>query len=155
MQSETDFIFVIFIVVISVGLFIGLWFGILFLISRMSGWSKLHKTYGFPNYIQKPFLVKSNQSIKLGISNFNGIVKLYFHPEGLGMEVMILFRFQHPKILIPWKNIKLKEKSKSVFTWNKFEIGNPLIAKISMNNKILEEIEPYITKEISEDDKWN
>lgn len=79
---------------------------------------------------------------------------LSYYPEGLGMEVMILFRFKHPKILIPWKDIKLKEKSKSIFVWNKLEIGKPVIVNISVNNKVLEQINSYIKKENSSEDRW-
>ena len=67
---------------------------------------------------------------------------------------MILFRFQHPKILIPWKDIKLKEKSKNIFTWNKLEIGNPVIAKMAINNKVLEQMNTYISKKDPLEDRW-
>jgi|JI9StandDraft_1071089.scaffolds.fasta_scaffold165792_2 hypothetical protein len=154
MESTSESFFVIFIIFVCASLFLGIWLGMLFLISFLGSWGKLHKAYKFPNRVQKPFLTKSFQSIQLGMSNYNGIMTLSYYPEGLGMEVMILFRFQHPKILIPWKDIKLKEKSKNIFTWNKLEIGNPVIAKMAINNKVLEQMNTYISKKDPLEDRW-
>jgi|GEM_PF-1181564 hypothetical protein len=154
MESTSESFFILFMIILCGALFIVIWLTMLFLVSRLGGWSKLHKAYHFPSRIGNPFLVKSFQSIQLGVSNYNGIMTLSYYPEGIGMEVMILFRFQHPKILIPWKDIKLKEKSKNIFYWNKLEIGNPVIATISVNNKVLEEMNSYITKFDSQDDRW-
>ncbi len=154
MQSTSEIFFIFFIVILCGALFIAIWLSMLFLVSRFGGWGKLYKAYKFPERIGNPFLVKSFQSIQLGISNYNGIMTLSYYPEGLGMEVMILFRFQHPKILIPWKDIKLKEKSKSIFVWNKLEIGNPVIVNISVSNKVLEQINSYIEKKDTIDDRW-
>jgi hypothetical protein len=143
MQTTPEIFFILLIVGFCSILFLTIWLGMLFLVSRFGGWSKLYKAYKFPDKIGNPLLVKSFQSIQLGISNYNAIMTLSYYPEGLGMEVMILFSFQHPKILIPWKDIQLKEKSKSIFVWNKLEIGNPVIAKIGVNNKVLELINSY------------
>ena len=154
MDSTSESFFVIFILITCGGLFAAIWLGILFLVSRFGGWNRLYKCYKFPFNAQKPFKVKKFQSIQLGLSNYNGVMTLSLYPEGLGMEVMILFRFQHPKILIPWKNIKLKEKSKNIFTWNKLEIGNPVIAKMAINNKVLEQMNTYISKKDPLEDRW-
>lgn len=154
MQSTSETFFILFTVILCGTLFIAIWLSMLFLVSHFGGWGKLYKAYKFPDRIGNPFLVKSFQSIQLGISNYNGIMTLSYYPEGLGMEVMILFHFQHPKILIPWKDIKLKEKSKSIFVWNKLEIGNPVIVNISVSNKLLEQINSYIKKEVSSEDRW-
>ncbi len=154
MDSNSESFFVLFIIFICVDLFIAIWLGMLFLISRFGGWNKLHKAYPFPERVQKPFLVRKFQSMQIGLSGYNGVMTLAYHPEGLGLEVMILFRFQHPKILIPWREIKLKEKSKSLFKWSKLEIGSPAIATISVNDKILEEINSYIAKKDTFDDRW-
>lgn len=154
MDSTSESFFVIFILITCGGLFAAIWLGILFLVSRFGGWNRLYKCYKFPLNAQKPFKVKKFQSIQLGLSNYNGVMTLSLYPEGLGMEVMILFRFGHPKILIPWRDIKLKEKSSSIFFWNKLEVGNPSIATISVNNKILEELEPYFSTESLDEDRW-
>jgi len=154
MDSNSESFFVLFIIFVCVDLFIAIWLGMLFLISRLGGWSKLYKAYKFPDRVQKPFLTRKFQSMQIGLSNYNGVMTLSYHPEGLGVEVMILFRFQHPKILIPWREIKLKEKSKSLFKWSKLEIGSPPIATISVNDKILEEINSYIEKKDNFDDRW-
>ena len=154
MDTNSENFFVHLIIFLGTDLFIAIWLGILFLISHLGGWSKLHKAYKFPNRVQKPFLTKKFQSIQIGISNYNGVMTLSYYPEGLGLEVMILFRFQHPKILIPWKEIKLKQKSQSIFTRNKLEVGNPPIATISVNNKVLEEINIYLTSQDTIDDRW-
>ncbi len=154
MESTSESFFILFTFFLCGALFIVIWLIMLYLVSHFGGWRKLHKAYQFPSRIGNPFLVKTFQSIQLGMSNYNGIMKLSYYPEGLGMEVMILFRFQHPKILIPWKDIKLKEKSKNIFTWNKLEIGNPFIATISVNNKVLEEINNYINNPDSTGDRW-
>lgn len=154
MQSTSESFFVIFILVACSGLFVAIWLGIMFLVSRFGGWHKLYQSYKFPSHVKQAIKSKSFQSIQIGLSNYNGVMTLSYHPEGLGMEVMILFRFAHPKILIPWKDIKLKEKAKSIFVWNKLEIGNPKIVNISVSNKILEEMNPYLTNANDTEDRW-
>jgi hypothetical protein len=154
MQSTSETFFILFTIILCGALFIIIWISMLFLVARFGGWGKLHKAYKFPERIGNPFLVKTFQSIQLGMSNYNGIMTLSYYPQGLGLEVMFLFRFQHPKILIPWKDIKLKEKSKNIFYWNKLEIGIPPITNISVNNKVLEQINTYINKTDSSEEKW-
>jgi hypothetical protein len=139
MGSNSE-IFTIVLVFLGITFFICLWFGIIGLSSLISGWNRLSKRYPFKEKNKEPDKKKSFQSAQIGVFNYNGILTLSFYPDGLAIEVMILFSFKHPKLFIPWKEIKLKEKSKSFFFWNKFEIGNPVIATISVNDKNLEDI---------------
>jgi hypothetical protein len=146
MESNSETFFVLFILFVSISLFLLVWFGILFLGSRFGGWTKLHKAYPFPERLGEPLLVTPYQSMQIGTSSYNGIIKLSYHKEGLEMGVMILFRFQHPKLFIPWTDIILKEKSESSFTWNILDIGNPAIIDIKLNANVLEQMNPYLKK---------
>jgi hypothetical protein len=155
MSSNSETFFIIFIISLCSLLFAFIWLIMLFLVSYFGGWNKLYQKYKFPDRIKNPIKTKSFQSIQLGMSNYNGIMKLSYYPEGIGLEVMILFRFRHPKLFIPWKDIRLKEKSKSIFVWNKLEIGNPTLAIISVNDKLLEEFNTYLVGiSNKEDDRW-
>lgn len=155
MESTSETIFVVFIILACFSLFLVIWFGMLYLVSRFAGWGKLHKVYQFPDRLREPILVMSYQSIQIGMSNYNNVLKLTYYQEGLGIEVMILFRFQHPKIFIPWKDINLKEKSESTFTWNNLEIGNPAITNIYVSDKVFEQMNNYIKKNDTLDDsRW-
>lgn len=84
MESTSESFFVLFIITLCGLLFIATWLGILFLVAHLGGWSKLYKSYKFPNRIGNPFLVKSFQSIQLGMSNYNGIMTLSFYPRRAG-----------------------------------------------------------------------
>ena len=48
MESTSESFFVIFIIFVCASLFLGIWLGMLFLISFLGSWGKLHKAYKFP-----------------------------------------------------------------------------------------------------------
>lgn len=146
MESNFESIYTLVIIGFCVFCFAVVWLTILFLTSYFGTWTKLSKKYKFPVHTNPPNLVKKFQSAQLGISNYNGILTLTFYNEGISFETIYLFSFYHPKFLIPWRDIKLVQKSKSIFTWNRLEIGNPPFAKINVSNKTLDEMMPYLQK---------
>lgn len=154
MQSTSEFASAVLSLIFGVGGFLLLWQGILYLTSLAGGWNKLSKLYTFKNENISPIKVKSFQSAQFSWVNYHSSLKFLFYREGLGIKVFPLFRFKHPNLLIPWKDIYLKEKSKSIFTWNQLEIGKPVITTLSINKSNLEEILPYLNKSNSSFDNW-
>ncbi|HMV42941.1 MAG TPA: hypothetical protein PK079_04545 [Leptospiraceae bacterium] len=153
MESNQEFIYIIFIFLICIASFSGLWLTILFLTSYFGTWSKLYNRYNFPKTLSQPLLIKKFQSAQIGISNYNAVLTLTFYKEGISFEPIFLFKFAHPKFLIPWKDIKLNKRSQSIFSWNKLDIGNPPFAKINVSDNLLETILAYSEKEET-DDRW-
>ncbi|MFA6427715.1 MAG: hypothetical protein WCW16_04730 [Candidatus Magasanikbacteria bacterium] len=85
------------------------WYAIIFLISKLSGWNAIAEYFPSSSIGQTPISSKKFQSIKIGMSNYSGVVYFHIFPEGLNMKVITLFKPGHNPILIPWRELVVEE----------------------------------------------
>src|SRR5688572_3377228 len=96
---------------IPVGFLIGfplLWAAVVFLLSRMSGWSTLARTYG----AREPFAgtLQRRCSGTLGIVGYNKCLALGANELGLHISVPRIFAIGHPALFVPWSEIRASRK---------------------------------------------
>jgi hypothetical protein len=90
------------------------WPGLLFLISRMSGWRELSENYPSPGMFDGRMFRFQSASLRLG-TNYGGCLNVAVNHMGLHLSLVALFRIAHPPVFIPWPDISTKEKSGFLF----------------------------------------
>ena len=97
------------------------WLTILALLSYVSGWRKLAAGYTCKEpFIGTTWRFQSAEMRWLGIRN---CLILGADARGLYMSMMLLFRFWHPPLLIPWTAINSRTKKKLFSEGVEFTLG--------------------------------
>ena len=88
-------------------LFIGGWLLILFLLSVLGGWHALSKRYkSSSNFSGKLFrFVSGSLGNKIFPVSYSSCLSVSIGSDGIGLSVLPLFRFFHPKLLLPWSSV--------------------------------------------------
>ncbi len=118
--------------------FPALWCGVLWLLATLGGWRRLSLTYparGVPE--GRHYTMQSAQLG--GWCNYNGCLNMVVAAEGLHIVPFFLFRIGHPPLFIPWSSIHNAREWKFLWTHRvSFEVGDPSLAKMIVQRKILE-----------------
>ena len=95
-------------------LFLVLWIGICMLISIISGWWELSKTYraNFPFNGRK--LRMKSATMRWG-TNYGGCLTIGANREGLHLAIFPIFRVYHPPLFIPWIDISTENRKQLIF----------------------------------------
>lgn len=87
--------------------FCGFWCMISTLVARMGGWSALAKKYAVT--IVPTGTMYRWQSLGIGrATSYNNAMNIVISSRGLCLFPMIIFRFGHHPILIPWADIRIE-----------------------------------------------
>lgn len=95
-------------------LFAAFWCSIVFVISRISGWSLLARRFR----LEFPFTATTWrwQSARMRwLANYNNCLTVGSDPSGLCLSPFFLFRTGHPPLLVPWPEISIYRRRKVVF----------------------------------------
>jgi hypothetical protein len=111
------------------------WMLVVGLISLLSGWQRLAERYRATVPTVGPTVGETlhMQNGMIGWARYNGVLTLTAGPSGLFMEVFPLFRFAHPRLLIPWqefRNARVEERF-----WQKqvrADIGFPTLVTVRL-----------------------
>ena len=90
--------------------FILFWILISYLIALVSGWRKLAEYYKRPEGMLLTGAKGMLTSLYLNKSSYSKSVFIRVDDIGMHLSVIILFRFGHPPLFIPWSDIKIEEK---------------------------------------------
>ncbi len=118
---------------------VALWFLISALLSITSGWFSLSKLYR----TEVPFEGAKwrGQSGRMRwLANYNNVLTLGANREGLFVACMLLFRFMHPPLLIPWKEIKVRRSKDWFFEYVTFTMGHELAIPLRIRAKVAERL---------------
>lgn len=112
------------------------WVGVSFMLARFAGWSRLADRFtAKAPPTGKKFWIESG---KFGWVSYNSCLTIHVGPEGLHVAVWPPFRFGHPPLLIPWRELR-KVGSRKIFFLGeqlKFEAGSPPIATVELSHKL-------------------
>lgn len=114
---------------------IALWLLIGAILSFVGGWWSLSKLYR----TQVPFEGAKwrGQSGRMRwLANYNHVLTLGANREGLYLASMFLFRFMHPPLLIPWREIKVRSSKDWLFEYVTFTIGHELAIPLRIRGKV-------------------
>ena len=115
--------------------FVGMWFGVLALLSQMSDWRKLAADYRAerpPSGTCLPL-----QGGKIGGVWYRGCLTIYASREGLYLSVWPIFRFREPPLFIPWTAIRNRREKR--YLWSRltqFEVGSPAVGTMLLTSKV-------------------
>lgn len=102
--------FLVIAILIGFPIFFGaLWCGILKFAAWVGGWTALARAY--PHSGDFPPDRLGMQSASFGLSNYSAVLTVAADRDGLYMRPMVLFKFAHPPLFIPWVDIEAQEKS--------------------------------------------
>jgi hypothetical protein len=119
MGNFTPYLIVLAIVVFDVILYCG----ILAAAARMSGWTALAQKYR----ATKPFegIRWHFQHAQMRwLTNYSGVLNIGANSDGLYLAPMLLFRFGHARLFIPWAETRIEMK-KSFWSGKYMEICFP------------------------------
>jgi hypothetical protein len=123
----------------------GLAAAIVSLLAFLSGWRALASRFPAPPGFTEGKLF-SWQSGRIGIVNYNNILRVRVSAQGLHLACGFPFHFMHPPLLIPWAQIT-DIKQQKILAWpvTLLTIGTPKIATVTLHNrKILEAAGPWL-----------
>jgi hypothetical protein len=81
--------------------------GIIWLLSVMSGWSRLARDYGSDREFRGAFM--HMHSARMGLVNYNSILKAGVYQDCLYLRVIFFFRAGHRHLVIPLAEISGRE----------------------------------------------
>lgn len=104
------------------------WIAVISLLSFISGWSALGRSYpaGFSgdNILISKFPMSS---IKLGFVNYRSCITISFTGTGIKIEIMKLFSLKHKPLFIPYDKISGVKKGRVSASFTEFMIGTKKI----------------------------
>ena len=122
-----------------------LWLTIFYVASRLGGWHALGLR--FRTTEEPPGERFGWSSIGMGCSNYGGCTTIVVAPAGLFLRVFAPFRFFHPPLLIPWSEIRVIKVREGRFIRDGLvEIGQPVLAKVTLPLKIIEAASEYLLR---------
>lgn len=108
------------------------WCGIICLLSYISGWNRLAKSYAAGD--REPSGVRrSSVSGRIGGVNYNSVLTLHVAEDGFFLQPIFLFAVGHPRLFIPWS--AMSDCRTGSFLWwttTTIDVGHPKIASITL-----------------------
>ena len=124
----SDYFFVFFLL---------MWLGVSGIISFIGGWFSLARLYRCSEKINVDMFYMKSGTMRM-MTNYNGCLNIGVNKEGLRLSVLPFFRFAHPPLFIPWKDISFST-SRSLFMKTAtftFQNGVPLRISYRLAKKI-------------------
>lgn len=115
MTDATTALFIIPLIALSFCImFPLLWVGIIFLVSRISGWHELAEPFVLTREPQgEKFRFKSG---RIGLwANYSGALNITVSFEGIAIRPIIVYRLGHKAFLVPWDAVQTLTFEKPLF----------------------------------------
>ena len=119
--------------------FLTLWLLIGAIVSVVGGWRSLSKLYRTQvSFGGAKWGLQSGQM--RWRTNYNHVLTLGASGEGLYLAVSFVFRFMHPALLIPWREIKVRRSQGWFFEYVTFTLGQELTIPLRIRAKLAERL---------------
>ena len=125
--------------------FLGMWLGVGALLSELSGWSRLART--FPGGARPSGPRISGQVVGMGPVSENGVTSLIPAAEGLYLYSNPFFRFRRPPILVPWAEIH-ESGERGMLWWRSISLELGQITTLRVRPKAIPALAPYLSRQI-------
>ena len=124
--------------------FVGTWFSVLFILSRMGGWTELSEKYRCDEPRVSSW--RCVQFAKFGLVSYKRCLWIAAASDGMYLKTgpLFLFRAFHPPLRIPWSAIKGVEEQK--YWWMdvcEIQVNNPPV-RIVLERSALSESERFL-----------
>lgn len=108
-----------------------IWCFVLWILS-LGGWRQLAKTFAAGNL---PVTGERHSGLNgmIGAVSYRGVITVHLNEEGFFMEVMAIFKVCHPRLFIPWSEIKSRQPVR-ILWWKsvKLTVGDPQVATVTL-----------------------
>lgn len=115
-------------------LFPVLWCFILFVLSRISGWSRVSKIFAYDGKIDGKYM--RFQSARISGVRFGSSLEVGVNEVGLLIVPFLPFRPFHKRLLIPWNYLKAEKFKKFLFTGYKLTLEEDDKFSITINGRL-------------------
>jgi hypothetical protein len=116
----------------------GMWCFVCWLLANIGGWQRLAAR--FPAKSGPPAGKGYHfQSAQLGVASYRSTLSLHCTDDGMHFVPMVLFRFAHPPLFIPWREMHNARAFR--FLWLdvvKLDIGEPKLASIQLPKAVFQ-----------------
>ncbi|WP_269542249.1 hypothetical protein [Cerasicoccus fimbriatus] len=119
-----------------------LWCSILYMLSQMSGWHRVAKTFAYDEKIAGEYL--RFQSAQINGVNFNSALEIGINDVGLTMAPFFLFRLFHKRILLPWNYLRAEEYKKWLFSGYKLTLIEDKRFTIVISKKLFKKMQRFL-----------
>jgi hypothetical protein len=119
--------------------FVALWLFVCAIISLISGWTTLARRFqSTVPFVGKKWTCQSGQ-MRL-FSGYHNCLTVGCNREGLYLATMLMFRFRHPPLLVPWTEIAISEKKILFFRFVRFDLGHELEIPLFLRLKLAQNL---------------
>ena len=115
-----------------------MWVAGTFILSRYDGWYKLQQrftTTPLPN-----IETLNMKSAKMEWIRFRNTLSISERPDGLYLRPMPLFRFGHPPLLIPWREIKRRHEDGLFLRYVVLTLGSKERVELKITEGLAQEL---------------
>lgn len=107
------------------------WCAIVVVLSHVSGWQKLAKSYGAHSSPHGRRF--TGQSGKVGVVSYRNTITVCVAPEGLFLSLPVLIRVGHKPLFITWSAISNQKPMKILwYSAIRFQVGSPAVADMEL-----------------------
>lgn len=131
--------FIILPVAIFLVFFAAIWIFVSFILSRVGGWEKLAQVYRYDGEF-KGERWRFRSCRMNGFVNYNNCLTFGANPEGLYINILPMFLFRHPPLLIPWSEIKEEKTKGIIFEYRELSFAGVPNVKMRINASLAEEL---------------
>lgn len=115
------------------------WSGIVWLIAQLGGWGRLARHFATDAPPAPEARSFSMASGAVGMSRYNGALRVHVQPDGLRLSVLLPFRPGHPPVLIPWAEIaSVERKTRFAISTYEVAVGDPEVATLTLPESVIE-----------------
>jgi hypothetical protein len=115
-----------------------LWFGVVMLLSLLSGWFGLMER--FPDRAEEPVLRLTGQSGSLRKISMNRILTLSVCPTGLRIGIARIFGPFSRDFLVPWGEITVVRADRVFWKVAKLSFGRPPIGTLAVESQVADQL---------------
>lgn len=103
---------VLFLIAITVVASVAIWMGVVWLFSRLGKWQKLASVYAVQNLQTIPEDAEKRMInfLTMGFTQYKGVVRIFATSQGIFLRPIFIFKYRHPLLFIPWRDIEEQEK---------------------------------------------
>ena len=113
-----------------------MWCGVLFLLSRVSGWSRLAQFYARSETPEGGTEFRW-QTGMVGVVSYRNCLHIRVLPSGLWLSVAFPLSVGHQRLFIPWTAVHGQQDGK--FLWHevtRFDVGHPPQGRVRLPSKV-------------------
>lgn len=114
------------------------WCFVLWINSLLSGWRRLARRY----QAKEQPAGKEWRSVqgRIGFVSYKNSLRCFASGDGLFLQPEVLFRFAHPLLFIPWKDMKEVQLQRVLWiTYVRAKVGDPVVGSFALDSKVFEQ----------------